>query len=266
MRLVFLGTGTSHGVPMIGCSCSTCQSQDPRDQRTNASLLIDTGSRNILIDCGRDFRLQALRERLNRIDHLLLTHPHFDHIAGIDDLRVFHRRSVRGGRGIPIYGLAEHLDYIKRHIYHYLFDSRAQLGGGITQVEPVPVDGPFEVEGILFEPLPVLHGKMQIFGYRFSDIAYISDVSHIPEQTLSRLEGLRALVVDALRFRTHSTHFNIRQALEIVAKCRPEQTYFTHICHDLSHEVVDGGFSRPTSGYYTPDRVNLAYDGLSISV
>ena len=266
MRLVFLGSGTSHGVPMIGCSCTTCRSRDPRDNRTNASLLIETGKKNILIDCGRDFRHQALREGLTRVDHVLLTHTHFDHIAGIDDLRVFHRRSGHGSEGIPIYGKADHLEYIKKHIYHYLFDIPAQMGGGITQVEPVPVEEPFRAEDILFEPLPVLHGRLKIYGYRFSDIAYLSDVSHIPEKTMTRLQGLSVLIVDALRFRAHSTHFNVRQALEVVERCRPKRTYFTHICHDVLHEPVVRGFANPSSGYFTPHPVSLAYDGLSFTV
>ena len=260
LELVFMGTGTSHGVPMIGCSCETCLSDDPRDNRTNASLLIRYGGKDILIDCGRDFRIQAIREGLRKVDRVLLTHTHFDHIAGIDDLRVFNRSTP-----IPVCGKADHLAYIKRYIYHYLFETPKQRGGGITSLSCVPVKGPFMVEGILFEPLEVHHGKLKIFGYRFRDIAYLSDVSFVPEAVVERLSGLRLLIVDALRHRPHSTHFCLTDALNLVHRVRPDQTYLTHITHDFFHERVGKGLKDPASGYYTPLAVNLAYDGLTIS-
>ncbi|MBA7567068.1 Ribonuclease BN [subsurface metagenome] len=156
MILTFLGTGTSHGVPMIACSCPTCTSADPRDVRTNASVLISVGGKNILIDCGRDFHQQAVKHRLDRVDHVLLTHTHFDHIAGIDDLRVF---TSRRREPIPVFGMQDHLAYLRTYIYHYLFDPNVQKGGGIADIDLVTVNGRFLLEGVLIEPLPVYHGS-----------------------------------------------------------------------------------------------------------
>jgi len=261
VRLVFLGTGTSHGVPMIGCSCATCRSEDPRDRRTNASLLIETAGRCILIDCGRDFRQQALRENLRRVDGLFLTHTHFDHIAGIDDLRVFtHSRQAP----IPVYGMEAHLSYLKNTIYHYMFDGALQKGGGVTRLELIPVQEDIEVEDLLFEPLVIHHGNMPIYGYRFGRCAYLSDVSAIPEGTMARLTDLDVLIVDALRFRPSPTHFTIREALEVVERARPKRTLFTHMCHDVLHAEVQRGLASPDSGYFSPHHVELAWDGMRI--
>jgi len=261
LTLTCLGSGTSYGVPMIGCDCPTCQSGDPRDRRMNASLLINTYEKNILIDCGRDFREQAIRHRLKRVDHVLITHTHFDHIAGIDDLRAF---TTRNKKPIPLYGKEEHLNYLRDYTYHYLFDRSAQKGGGLTELELISVDHPFRVEGIEFEPLPVLHGSLEIFGYKFAKCAYISDVSCIPEDTLDRLKGLQVLFLDALRFRPHSTHFNIDAALAVVRRLKPLKTYLTHICHDILHREVDACFRDPHSRYFSECDVQLAYDGLKI--
>jgi phosphoribosyl 1,2-cyclic phosphate phosphodiesterase len=250
-------------VPMIGCHCPTCSSRNPKDKRTNASLLIERQGANILIDCGRDFRIQALREDIQRVDHLFLTHTHFDHIAGIDDLRVFnHSQSAP----IPVYGKEEHLSYLKEHIYHYLFDKGQQRGGGVARLELLALGGPIKVQGLLFEPLPVFHGQQQIYGYRFGGCAYISDVSSIPDETLERLKDLEILIVDALRFRSHPTHFNLEQALEVVNRLKPSRTYLTHMCHDILHDEVERGLQDPSSGYYNAHSVHLAYDGLSLSV
>jgi len=263
MKLTFMGTGTSHGVPMIGCSCPTCRSADPRDVRTNASLLISARGKRILIDCGRDFHRQAIRENLDGIDYLLLTHTHFDHIAGIDELRVFTSRS---GQPIPVLGKQEHLTYLKTYIYHYLFDPDVQTGGGIANIELVALDGRFMLEGVLIEPLRVYHGCMEILGYRFGSVAYLSDVSAIPESSRQKLYGLEVLVIGALRHTEHPTHFNIAQALRVVDDLRPERAFFTHICHDVLHEVVDRAFSDPDSPYYSPVDLHLAYDGLTLEL
>jgi phosphoribosyl 1,2-cyclic phosphate phosphodiesterase len=248
---------------MIGCSCSTCRSEDPRDRRTNASILIETDDTCILVDCGRDFRQQALRENLHRVDHLFLTHTHFDHIAGIDDLRVF---SQRRGAPIPVYGMETHLSYLKRYIYHYMFDGRAVKGGAITRIELVPLRQAVEVEGLLIEPLLIYHGCMPIYGYRFGRCAYLSDVSSIPDETLARIEDLDVLIIDALRFRPSPTHFNIQEALGIVARTRPKRTLFTHMCHDVLHAEVDRGLKTPASGYFSTYKVDLAWDGLRLDI
>jgi phosphoribosyl 1,2-cyclic phosphate phosphodiesterase len=262
MKLTFLGSGTSHGVPMIGCSCRTCLSLDPRDNRTNASVLIELNRKNVLIDCGRDFRLQALRHRLDHVDHVLLTHTHFDHVAGIDDLRVFNRH----GDPIPLFGNSEHLAYLKKYIYHYLFDPDIQQGGGVTGLDLVAVGERFLLDGVLFETLPALHGELPVYGYRFGGCAYLCDVSRIPQPTLQKLRNLDILVLGALRHTPHETHFTLGQALEVVTEVRPRRTYFTHLCHEVMHAEVEPMFRQAGSPYYTPLEVYLAFDGLGLEV
>ncbi|MBN2551390.1 MAG: MBL fold metallo-hydrolase [Spirochaetales bacterium] len=263
MTLTFLGTGTSHGVPMIACSCPTCRSKDPRDVRTNASILLTVRGKRILVDCGRDFHVQAIREGIDGIDYLLLTHTHFDHVAGIDELRVF---TSRRREAIPVFGRPEHLRYLRTYIYHYLFDPLIQKGGGITNVELVALNGRFLLEGMTVEPLPVYHGSMEILGYRFGEVAYLSDVSAIPESTRQKLYGLEVLILGALRHTEHPTHFNISQALAVVSDLQPKRAFLTHICHDVLHREVDPQFADPESPYYSPIQVQLAYDGLTLEL
>jgi phosphoribosyl 1,2-cyclic phosphate phosphodiesterase len=262
MKLTILGSGTSHGVPMIGCSCPTCLSEDPRDSRTNASLLIESRGKNILIDCGRDFRQQALRHRLERVDYILLTHAHFDHVAGIDDLRVFSRH----GRPIPLFGSQAHLTYLRKYIYHYLFDSTIQRGGGVAELDLVAVGERFLLEGLMFETLPARHGEIEVYGYKFGRCAYLSDVSRLPNSTLQKLYDLDVLVLGALRHTPHPTHFTLSQALELASELKPRRLFFTHLCHDVLHAEVEEAFGRRGSPYYTPLDAHLAYDGLQIEV
>jgi phosphoribosyl 1,2-cyclic phosphate phosphodiesterase len=262
VTLTFLGSGTSHGVPMIGCDCPTCLSADERDRRTNASVMLSVNGKVLLIDCGRDFRLQALRHRIPRVDYVLLTHIHFDHIAGLDDLRVYNQRQ---GSPIPVLGKAEHLEYLKRHPFHYMFD-RIQEGGGVADLELIAVDGCFVLEGIVFEPLPIFHGRLEILGYRFLGCAYLSDVSCIPRETMARLHDLDLLILDALRYRPHATHFSLTEALEVVRQLRPRRTLLTHVCHDLRHAEVEDLLGGPDGPYHVPLPVGLAYDGLSLVV
>jgi phosphoribosyl 1,2-cyclic phosphate phosphodiesterase len=238
-------------------------SPDPRDVRTNASVLICAGRKNILIDCGRDFHQQAVKHRLDRVDHVLLTHAHFDHIAGIDDLRAF---TSKRRESIPVFGRQDQLAYLRTYIYHYLFDPEVQKGGGIAKIDLVAVNGRFLLEGVLIEPLPVYHGSMEILGYKFGNCAYLSDVSSIPNSTLQKLYGLDLLILGALRHSEHPTHFNISQALAVVSEVQPKRSYFTHICHDLLHEEVEKDFSDPNSLYCSAAEIHLAYDGLSLEL
>ncbi len=264
LTLTFLGTGTSHGVPMIGCDCPTCTSTDERDRRSNASLMITlpTG-KVILIDCGRDFRAQALRLRIPRVDYVLLTHVHFDHIAGLDDLRVYNRRQ---GTPIPVFGRSEHLDYLRRHPFPYMFN-RPREGGGVAELELIAVDGPFFLEGIGFEPLVVKHGEQEILGYKFRGCAYLSDVSAIPKETLAGLFGLEVLILGALRYRPHSTHLSLAEALEVIGRLRPRRAWLTHICHDLLHREVEEQLKEPGGPFYAGRQaVSPAYDGLSLKL
>jgi phosphoribosyl 1,2-cyclic phosphate phosphodiesterase len=216
-----------------------------------------------MIDCGRDFRIQALHHDITHVDCVLITHTHFDHITGIDDLRVFTQKT---GQTVSIFGKIEHLEYLKKYIYHYLFDDNTQRGGGLAELQLIPVKGPFVIEGVQFQPLPVLHGNMEIFGYKFLRCAYISDVSLIPAKTMQLLQDIDLLIIDALRFRHHTTHFNLQEALEVVESLKPKMSYFTHICHDMSHRKVQSLLDDPESDYYTPQKVQLAYDGLSITI
>jgi phosphoribosyl 1,2-cyclic phosphate phosphodiesterase len=263
MTVTFLGTGTSHGVPMIGCTCPTCRSTDPRDNRTNSSVLISVRGRNILVDCGKDFRQQALREHLNRVDYVLLTHTHFDHVAGIDDLRVFNKLR---GEAIPLFGRKEHLDYLRTYIYHYLFDENVQKGGGVTELDLVAVDGRFLLEGQVVEALPVLHGALPILGFKMNGLAYLSDVSAIPKATLQRLYGLEVLILGALRHEPHPTHFNVKQALEVIQEVRPRRAYLTHIAHELLHAETERQLALRGTAPLDAVEVHLAYDGLSVEL
>lgn len=263
MTVTFLGTGTSHGVPVIGCSCPTCRSADPRDNRTNSSVLLCLRGKNVLLDCGKDFRQQALREGLDRVDYVLLTHTHFDHVAGIDDLRVFNQQRKEP---IPVLGRKEHLDYLKTYIYHYLFDESVQKGGGVAELELVAVDGRFSLEGQVVETLPALHGRMPVLGFRFGSLAYLTDVSSVPHATLQRLYGLEVLVLGALRYAAHPTHFNLDQALELIREVRPRRAYLTHIAHDLLHAEVEGRLGDPAACACGSAEVHLAYDGLRVEV
>jgi phosphoribosyl 1,2-cyclic phosphate phosphodiesterase len=263
MKLTFLGTGTSHGVPMIGCSCRTCLSENPKDKRTNACLHIALGNRSILIDCGRDFRQQALRERLPGVDYVLLTHTHFDHVAGIDDLRVYtyHREEP-----IPVLGMAEHLQYLKTYIYHYLFDETIQKGGGVARLSLIAIQERFSLDGLMFEPLRAFHGELPVLGYKFAKCAYLCDVSRVPPATLQKLYGLDLLILNALRHEPHPTHLSLGEALELVAELEPRRTFLTHMSHDVLHEEVEAELALLGGRYHVKTEVHLAYDGLALEL
>ncbi len=253
-RVVFLGTGTSHGVPVIGCDCAVCTSPDPRDRRTRSSILVEWEGRNILVDTATELRLQALRENLRRVDAILFTHSHADHICGLDDVRRFNQLQRAS---LPCYGNRETLDNLTRQFWYVFADT--QKGGGKPQLDLIPVEPgqPLSVLGLEVRPIPVLHGRLPVLGYRFGDLAYVTDVSEIPVESLALLEGLDVLVLDALRWRPHPTHFSVEQALAVVERVRPDRAYFTHICHDLGHVETNQKL---------PPGVELAYDGLAIEL
>lgn len=250
MKVVVLGSGTSHGVPVIGCDCAVCRSDHPKNQRTRCSLWVQCGAGSVLIDAATEFRLQALREGIRQIHAVLLTHTHADHISGMDDLRIF---SQRFGCELPVYASEEALADLRRK-YWYAF-APTQEGGGKPKFSLHPINGPFNLFGRTVVPIPVWHGRLSVLGFRLEDFAYITDVSRIPPESLERLYGLDTLILAALRHRPHVTHFNVAQALEIVAQLQPRRTYFTHICHDLEHESTNAQL---------PESVELAYDGLTL--
>jgi len=252
MRLTFLRTGTSSGVPTLACHCRVCTSPDPRDNRTRPSLLVRSNGRAIVIDTTPDFRAQALREGMNRLDAVLFTHAHADHILGLDDVRVFYFRQQKP---IPIYAEAQCMADIQR-TFKYIFDGDYPYGG-IARLDPHLIDGPFEVEGLKIIPVPLLHGKLPILGFRINGVAYLTDVSEIPESSYPLLQGLEVLILDTLRPLPHPTHLTVEQALSVMERLGVRRGYGTHIAHDLGHEETNA---------LLPPQVRLAYDGLQIDV
>ena len=253
IRITVLGSGTSSGVPTIGCPCAVCASEDPRDKRLRPSILIRYGGHGVLIDTTPDFRAQALRARIERIDAILYTHSHADHILGLDDVRPF---NYRQRQSIPIYAMEETLDAIRR-VFRYAFDE-APTESSKPRLNLHALDGaPFELFGLEFTPIRLMHGKSTVLGFRFGAAAYLTDHSEIPEESKAKLRGLDVLFLDALRHRPHPTHSTVERSVESVKELRPRRAYFTHICHDLPHQATEDAL---------PPNVHLAYDGLELEV
>jgi phosphoribosyl 1,2-cyclic phosphate phosphodiesterase len=252
-----LGSGTSAGVPTIGCSCRTCTSADPRDTRLRPSILIRYAApegevRHILIDTTPDFRAQMLTARIPRLDAIVYTHAHADHILGLDDVRPFnYRQGV-----IPLFAAADTLDTIQR-VFSYAFNERKQQTHVPKLDAHVIGDDPFDVCGLRFEPIPVLHGSDRIYGFRFANAAYLTDHSTVPEESMAKLEGLDVLFLDALRHREHPTHSTVAHSIETARRIGPRRVFFTHMCHDVLHEETEKTL---------PAGMHLAYDGLEIEV
>jgi len=254
MRLTFLGTGTSYGVPMIGCDCPVCRSDDPRDRRTRASALVKAPAGNILIDTATDLREQALRNNVTRVDAILFTHSHADHLHGIDDVRRF---SGMRRKAIPAYGDAETLAYIARSHGYIFSDPEFRLGWGIPRIEINEIAEPTPICGATVIPVPILHGERTILGYRIGGLAYLTDCSAVPEASAVLLRGLDTLVLDALRRRPHPTHFSLSEAVDVIERLKPRRAYLTHMAHDLGHAATEA---------VLPDHIRLAYDGLEIEM
>ena len=248
--LTVLGSGTSMGVPTIGCTCAVCHSQDPRDRRTRPSIMVDYDGRCVLIDTTPDFREQAIRENITHIDAIIYTHAHADHILGLDDVRPL---SFRSPQKIPLYAHESTADALES-VFRYIFDATYKYGG-IARVEMHRINGSLELFGATFEPVELIHGDTTIHGFRFGSAAYLTDFSEIPPQSMDRLRDLDILFLDALRHRPHPTHSTVANSLRLVDELRPKRAFFTHISHDLPHEETNKTF---------PDHVRLAHDGLKL--
>ncbi len=252
-RVTFLGTATSHGVPMIGCGCATCRSADPRDRRDRPSLYIELADGTcVLIDTTPDLRRQALTYGLTRVDAILFTHCHADHVMGLDDVRRFNQLQ---GTSIPCYGDRRTMAELRR-TFAYIFES-VDPGGGVPRIHLFPLAGPFTLGRQEIVPVPVRHGARTIYGFRVGGFAYLTDCNGIPDASWDLLQGLDTLVIDALRHRPHPSHFTVAEALAVVARLAPRQAYLTHICHDLPHAATNARL---------PPGVELAWDGLELAL
>ncbi|MGM0603008.1 MAG: MBL fold metallo-hydrolase [Bacillota bacterium] len=252
MYISFLGTGTSHGIPVIGCSCKTCSSQNPKNKRNRTSIHIKTDNTNLLIDTPPEMRLELINNNIKQVDAVLLTHSHADHIMGFDDIRALNWQL---GHEMPVYSDKKTLESLKR-IFPYIF-SKKNHGGGIPQVKLIEIKDKFKIGGEEIIPLPIYHGKNLILGYRIKNFAYMTDCSGIPEKTKKLLDGVEYLALDSLRYSEHPTHFSVDEAVEVINELNVKKGYLTHISHQLEHEELKN---------YLPENVEPAYDGLVIKV
>jgi phosphoribosyl 1,2-cyclic phosphate phosphodiesterase len=257
MRLTFLGTGTSFGVPQIGCDCAVCRSTDPRDRRTRTGVVIERGGVRLLVDTPPELRLQLVATGIRDIDAVLYTHEHADHTHGIDDLRMF---SLKGRRALPLYGPAEAMEHL-RGSFRYIFDEELKPFAGTSRpalsLHPIDPGEPITIAGIEVLPIAFEHGHARVFGYRCGPLAYITDVKAVPPAAVAQLAGVRVLVLNALWWRSHPTHLSIDEAVEAAQSVGAERTYLTHLTHETGHaDLLDR----------LPAGIEPAYDGLSVEV
>ncbi len=253
VKITVLGSGTSVGVPTPGCHCKVCASDDPRDNRLRPSILISYAGRNVVIDTTPDFRTQVLRAKVDRLDAVLFTHSHADHIMGLDDVRPFNfRQKTR----IPIFAAPDTMAAIHR-VFRYIFTDE-ERESSVPQLDTHTLNGePFDVFGMEFQPIPLLHGRSSIYGFRFGRAAYLTDHSEIPAASLEKLRGLDVLFLDALRHNPHPTHSTVEKSMRTVEELAPQRAFFTHISHDLGHAQTESRL---------PPNIRLAYDGLELEV
>jgi phosphoribosyl 1,2-cyclic phosphate phosphodiesterase len=250
MKITFLGTGTSQGVPVIACECGTCLSSDQHDKRLRTSLLLESAGITLLFDAGPDFRQQMLREQVMKLDSILLTHEHKDHIAGLDDVRAFNYKSQDA---IDIYA-EERVQKAVRKEYSYVFSEYQYPGIPKMRLNPIPEDS-FEIKGLRIDPVRVFHYRLPVYGFRVGNFAYITDANYIPEESKEKLFGVKYLVINALRKEKHISHFSLREAIDIIREISPKKAFITHISHQMGlHTEVSGEL---------PAGIFLGYDGLS---
>jgi phosphoribosyl 1,2-cyclic phosphate phosphodiesterase len=252
IELTFLGTGTSNGIPVIGCHCPVCTSSDPRDRRSRTSAVLRDGERMILIDTATELRLQALAVGLARVDAVLFTHAHADHTGGFDDLRRFNELA---GRHLPIFASAETALSLRER-FAYAFVDQFTFYGGKPDLTLEVFDGPFDLFGREVIPIPVHHGRVLVHGFRFGDLAYVTDAKEIPPSSLALLRDLDVLVLNALRQRPHPTHLSLAEAVTIVEDLKPRVAYLVHLSHELGHAAAEAQL---------PPSIAVAYDGLVVT-
>jgi phosphoribosyl 1,2-cyclic phosphate phosphodiesterase len=252
LQLTVLGSGTSMGVPTLACHCAVCESADPMDKRMRPSVLLQYTERSVVIDTTPDFRSQAMRAKLERLDAVLYTHGHADHILGLDDVRPY---NAKQRTSVPIYASPDTLATVRRQ-FAYIFDA-APTVSSLPQIELREVDGPFDLFGARVIPIPAFHGPSPVLGYRLGNLAYLTDFSLVPESSKTLLRGLDHFILDALRYEPHPMHSNVQQSLALVEELKPKHAWFTHICHDLGHARTNAKL---------PPHVRLSYDGLKLEV
>ncbi len=254
MKVTILGTGTSQGIPVIGCGCETCLSVNSKDKRLRTSAFININGRNILIDTSIDFRQQMLKNKLDDVDDVLYTHHHVDHINGMDDLRQITQKHKKF---VELYGNKTTIDELKLS-FRYVFDEELIKHHAVPLVRFNYIDNnEFFLGDVKIIPVECMHGNMKIFGYRIENFAYITDCSAISETEMKKLEGLKVLVINALRIRPHPSHFNLQQAIEVAMKVKPKKTYLTHLTHDILHDKINSTL---------PKGIELGYDGLEFKL
>ncbi len=253
LRITVLGSGTSSGVPAIGCDCEVCTSANPKNKRRRSGLYIQQGGTSVLVDTSPDLRDAALTFQIRELDAVLYTHEHADHIYGCDDLRSF--GYMNGGQNIPAYAHPRAVKKL-RSVFDY-FDNPMQKGGGVPKVDFKELTEPVQIGAIMAEPIPIYHGKLEVYGFRIGPFAYLNDTNRVPESSMERLQGLDVLLIDALRHRPHSTHFTVAEALEVVQALAPKKAYLVHIAHDLDHAETNATL---------PSGVEMSYDGLVIEI
>lgn len=252
LHVTVLGSGTSMGVPTLACHCAVCSSSDPRDQRTRPSILLSYNDRRVVVDTTPDFRQQALRAKLDRLDAILYTHAHADHIMGLDDIRPFNAKQKSP---IPVFAADQTLSILRRS-FAYIFEPQT-AESSVPQVTLNSVNGAFDLFGVRIIPIPAHHGPLTVHGFRIGSFAYLTDFSSVPQPSKDVLCGLDHFILDALRYTPHPMHSTVDQSLALVGELKPRHAWFTHICHDLAHEATNARL---------PANVRLAYDGLEFEV
>jgi phosphoribosyl 1,2-cyclic phosphate phosphodiesterase len=253
MKIIIMGSGTSMGVPVIGCKCEVCKSDNPKNKRTRASICVQTGSgKNILVDTATELRLQAVQNNIASVELILFTHYHADHIHGLDDVRVFNWAAQDS---ISCYGDEVTIERLRR-VFFYAFEHDYSWGA-IPHITLKAIPRELRIDDVRITPIKLLHGRAEILGFRFNDAAYLTDCSAIPDESLGRLKGLDLMIIDALRYRPHPTHFNLEGALEMIKRLAPGRALLTHLSHDFDHEKLESEL---------PAQVHPCYDGLVVEL